>query len=158
MKVGTLEAQEQRLEGTSKRPRHQNLSLQKVSGKKRAESLIQGVSTWRRRFFSSGQGCRHQEHSVKGRKAVTAESQRQAIPALPILVTAAMGEIAALTAVIPYKKRHMWTWIKQRLQSIPYLPTALGVCQVLSLPIPRTVRWGTFLSLPDATQEMRISQ
>lgn len=36
-----------------------------------------------------------------------AESQRQAIPAFPILVTAAMGEIAALTTVIPYKTREM---------------------------------------------------
>lgn len=43
-----------------------------------------------------------------------AESQTQTIPALPILVTAAMGEIAALTAVIPYKTRDMWTLIKQR--------------------------------------------
>lgn len=114
MKVGTLEALEQRLEETSKRLRHQNPSLQRVSGKERAESSIPGVGEWRKRCFSS----RHQGHSIKGGRAVTARSSRepkQAIPALPILVTAAMGEITALTAVIPYKTRDTWTWIKQRL-------------------------------------------
>lgn len=110
MKVSTLEALEQRLEGTSKRLRRQNLSLQRVPGKKRTESSIPGVGEWRRKCFSSGQGCRHQGHSIKGGRAVqsgAAESQRQAIPALPILVTAAVGKITALTAVIPYKKRDM---------------------------------------------------
>lgn len=96
--------------------RHQNLPLQRVSGKKRAELSIPGMGEQRRRRFNSGQGCRQQGHSIKGGRAVTlreaagAESQGQAVPALPILVTAAMGKITALAAVIAYKGGDKWSY------------------------------------------------
>ena len=63
-----------------------------------------------------------------------AESQGQAIPALPILVTAAVGKITALAAVITYKAGDGWSWVKQRPQMTPDLPMALLAHSFFFLP------------------------
>lgn len=74
----------------------------------------------RREHFSLEKGCRNQGESTKREKeqlqsgAAGVESQGEAIPALPILVTAAVGEITALAAVIPYRAEDRWSWVKQR--------------------------------------------